>query len=311
MPVNLPKDEETLLGPNPFQEHWEGTRDTPGPLADPSGDDAAAASADSGEQGHGDTGLDDSWLTEEERAQLDPNDPTYQLLMRAMARKSQVEPQAQDPHNDLQSQMELLKLQQEIAGGEQSENPDSDMSLWDGFAPTAEFPPELKDYEDVIMSRVRDAANHVVSVLQRRADVQAAQERNQTIRTRLSSEVSELLRGPAAQEFRKDMGAVMAAVRSPAGRELLMDPTMGLKGVWNLLRVQQGRAPFTPAQAQAKATPRPVFAGDKRNHAVERTVPSVSQSQPAAPPLPTRASTRDWVEQAFAQAVEQAKQRQR
>lgn len=291
---------DTDLGPNPFEEHWQGNR---GAAQDqPPGDDAAAASAVPGEEGQAETGIDDSWLTEEERSALDPSDATYQMLMRAFARRA-TKP-ADQGNQDLAAQLEAMRLQQEFGAQQQEpQTPASDSSLWDGFTPRTELPPELIDYREHILSLVKETANHVVGQLQQRA--QAEEQRTQTreLRTRLQSEVSQLLTGEAANVFRQDMGAVMRAANTPAGKALLADPTVGVKGIWNLVRAQRGEAPYG---AQATRPQLRTLPGDKRNHQVERTVPSVTRSVPAASQLPEPKSTRDAVEQAFAEAVKQA-----
>lgn len=307
MPVQL-NGSETVLGPNGFEEHWRGRgRQDQDLLADPSGGDAAAASAVPGEDGQELTALDDSWLTEEERAQLDPNDPTYQLLMRAMARKSTTA-SAPDGQGDLQAQLEALRLQQELERNGQDQAPGSDASLWDGFQLTAPLPPELADYQPTFVSMMQDVANHVIGVLQQRAQQEEQTTRTQALRGRLQGEVAELLRGPLAGSFRQDMGAVMRAASTEVGRAMLSDPSVGVRGIWNLIRAQQGKGPLTAQQTQTQnprqQPPRQVFPGDKRNHAVERTVPSVTRSTPAATQRPEPRSTREAVEQAFADAVE-------
>jgi len=309
MPVPmLPNGANVELGPNGFEEHWRRpVRPDEGPLADPSGGDAAAASAAPGEDGQELPTFDDSWLTEDERAQLDPNDPTYQLLMRAMARKSTTASPS-DGQGDLQAQLEAFRLQQELERQGQDQSPGGEPSLWDGFQLTAPLPAELADYQPVFVSMMQDVANHVIGVLQQRAQHEEQTTRTQALRGRLQGEVGELLRGPLASSFRQDMGAVMRAANTDVGRAMLSDPSVGVRGIWNLIRAQQGKGPVTAQQAQ---TPNPrqqpqrqVFPGDKRNHAVERTVPSVTRSTPAATQRPEPRSTREAVEQAFADAVE-------
>lgn len=305
---------ETVLGPNPFEDSWN--RGNPGQLADPSGSDAAAASGVPGETGQVDTGFDDSWLTDEERSQVDPNDPTYQMLMRAMARR--VREPAESADSGLAAQMEALRFQKEFDDVAEPGEPQQDVNLWDGFKPSLDFPPELKDYEDAIMSRIRDAANHVIGVATRNEQAREQARQNREIRTRVRSEVSELLRGHSAQAFRQDMSAVMQAANSNAGKALLLDPSVGVRGIWNLVRAQRGEAPITalppqqqlqqPQQQMQRQAPR-VFPGDKRNHQVERTVPSVSQSAPAASQLPEPTNLRDAIQQAFVGAAEQARSR--
>ena len=296
----LANQADTVLGPNPFEEHWGGNR---GAATDGlPGDDAAAASAVPGEEGQEQTGIDDSWLTEEERSALDPSDGTYQMLMRAFARRT-TQPAEQGNQNDLAAQLEAMRLQQEFGAQQEEKTPASDSSLWDNFTPRTELPPELIDYREPILSLVKETANHVVGQLQQRAQVEEQRTQTRELRTRLQSEVSQLLTGEASNAFRQDMGAVMRAANTPAGKALLADSTVGVKGIWNLVRAQRGEAPYG-AQATRPATR--AFPGDKRTHQVERTVPSVTRSVPAASQLPEPKSTRDAVEQAFAEAVKQA-----
>ena len=305
----IPFKADTELGPNSFEEHWRGDRDE-GQLADPTGGNAAAASFDPGEPDGGEVGVDDSWLSEEERSALDPNDPTYQTLMRAFARK-QGAGQQDSGQVDLNAQLEAIRLQQELEQGDQPQQPTGEQSLWEGWTAGGQFPPELQDYESVINARIQSAANHVVDVLQRRAEVQERAQQHEGLKSRLKSEVSALLTGESAAAFREDMSAVMRAANTPTGKTLLADPSVGLRGVWNLVRANSGKGPFVPQQASGRQNGQRIFPGEKRNHAVERTVPSTTRSVPAVSQLPQPRSTREAVEQAFAAAVEEVGSRRR
>jgi hypothetical protein len=159
---------------------------------------------------------------------------------------------------------------------------------------------------------------YVVDGYEARNQQMLSSHRDNELKTRLGGEINELMSSPMAAEFRADRDGIARMGQTEAGQALLADPKIGLKGLWNAVRAQEGKPPVGYGQ-EATPTPNvqrddPSLVNRAQHRAVEATPPSTIETPPAqqtqyVPGL--KGDTRQMVMQAGKQLLREAQQGRR
>ncbi|MFQ5472245.1 MAG: hypothetical protein ACE5FA_05090 [Dehalococcoidia bacterium] len=306
-----PAEPQTQLGSNEFQERWEQQQSVlPQPGA-ASGNPESGQPSNEGapEQGSPAPDVtsqpDPSFLTEEERAQLNTESPEYKIMQAAYTKRMQ-ELKAQDATADANKALQdrIQRLEAQLQGDAPQAPPDQSLSF-EEFRSAAPLSDELSPYRDEIIGLVREAAEYTVNQLQQQAVAAQEYQMRSDFQSKLQTELADLQSGPDASDFQRHYQEVVnVATENPN-----LISRVGLKGVLDMVRGYTTNA--TPPPAAQPQTQQTYASGVEdtlarmqaaKTAAVDNHQPVGGAIQQAQFAIPENTSLNNAVQMAFEQA---------